>query len=144
MSNTIEYSMYTDCGEVTIGGDTPVEFEANMSDVVGYVAYNRIMDALMRELGVTSEQTERAAVQNLADAGMVPQPPPQAAYQPPQAAYQPPQSQPQPQPQAQAAPTCQHGAKQFKQDKYNTPPEWQAWMCPADRNDPTRCKPVYL
>jgi hypothetical protein len=44
----------------------------------------------------------------------------------------------QPQVPAAAAPTCQHGQKQYKSGDKNGR-KWEAWACPARSSDPTRC-----
>lgn len=48
------------------------------------------------------------------------------------------------QPQQGPAPTCQHGVKTFLVDRKNNPPQWQAWACPADKNNPSKCKLQYV
>lgn len=70
------------------------------------------------------------------------QPAPQPPYQ--QQTPQPP-VQAAPQMPAAAAPTCHHGTKVYisgtsaKNGKF-----WQAWACPADRNDPSKCEKEWI
>ncbi len=37
------------------------------------------------------------------------------------------------------APTCVHGARVYKSGD-----DWQGWFCPAQKNDPTKCKAQYI
>jgi hypothetical protein len=37
------------------------------------------------------------------------------------------------------APTCIHGARVHRAGA-----DWQGWFCPAERSDPTKCKPQYI
>lgn len=37
------------------------------------------------------------------------------------------------------APTCQHGVR-----VYRSGADWQGWFCPAQREDPTKCKAQYI
>lgn len=77
-----------------------------------------------------------------------PQGPPPAWVPPQQQGYAPPPQQQQAtqfsQPQQGPAPTCQHGTKTFLVDRKNNPPQWQAWACPADKNNPSKCKLQYV
>ena len=40
-------------------------------------------------------------------------------------------------------PQCQHGTKVAKGGTSAKGP-WKAWMCPAHKDDPTRCKPEWI
>lgn len=48
-----------------------------------------------------------------------------------------------PQPPGNASQMCPHGARQYREDKAN-PPQWKAWFCRLEKNDPERCRPVYV
>ncbi len=41
-----------------------------------------------------------------------------------------------------AVPSCNHGARVFKSGTGKKGP-WSAWMCPAQREDPSRCEPIW-
>lgn len=44
---------------------------------------------------------------------------------------------------ASATPSCVHGPRQYKSGAGAKGP-WQGWMCPAQRNDPTKCEPQWI
>lgn len=49
---------------------------------------------------------------------------------------------PAPAPQAQNAPTCQHGQRVFKSGTGKRGP-WTAWMCPTAQGTPGQCDPIW-
>lgn len=76
---------------------------------------------------------------------------PQPAYQPapgaapPQTTAPAPGPAPAPAPTAPptAAPQCPHGLRQYKSGAGAKGP-WKAWMCPAQRDDPSKCSPEWI
>lgn len=42
-----------------------------------------------------------------------------------------------------AKPRCVHGEREYV-SKVGTKGPWQAWMCPAKKDDPTKCEPQWI
>lgn len=50
---------------------------------------------------------------------------------------------PQEQPTQQGVPTCSHGTRVHRTGVGKNGP-WTAWFCPTDKDDPNKCKPVFV
>jgi len=49
-----------------------------------------------------------------------------------------------PQAAAPPAPTCQHGEMSYVTSKPGANKAWKAWMCNAEKGDPTKCEPQWI
>lgn len=108
-------------GMFNVRADTEEELVGNMSSAVGRVGEAAVL--------VEAYNTEFAAISNLAQGGFQVQ-----AGQTQQGGQR---------QQASAGEICQHGSMTWRTGTGNNGP-WKGWFCPADKNDPSKCKAKYI
>lgn len=104
-----------------VGGDNPAELVERLTNLFGEAAALNIV-------GHFSELTTEDAFDNLKQGGVVggsvPATPPSNTA-------------------ASDGPVCKHGPRQYKEGM-SAKGKWRAWMCPAQKGDPTQCSPDWI